>query len=106
MKLRTEAVWYIGLGVRMDLSCRDFTESALTWNEGKNPALGRVVASERSFGTELWNGALELWKQSFGTEETKLWNGGNKALERRKQSFGTEETKLWNGGNKALERRK
>ena len=66
---------------------RDFTGSALAWNEGKNPARGRVVALERSFGTELWNGALE---RSFGTE---LWNG---ALE---QSFGTE---LWNCGNKAL----
>ena len=50
----------IGLGVRMDLSCRDFTGSALTWNEGKNLARGKVVA----FETELWNGALELWKQS------------------------------------------
>jgi hypothetical protein len=27
------------------------TGSALTWNEGKNPARGRVVALERSFGT-------------------------------------------------------
>ena len=32
---------------------RDFTGSALTWNEGKNPARGRV-ALERSFGIWLW----------------------------------------------------
>ena len=87
----------IGSGVRMDLSCRDFTGSALMWNGGKNLARGRV-ALERSFGTELWNGALErsfgteLWnralEQSFGIE---LWN---RALER---SFGTVETKPYRG---------
>ena len=40
----------------MDLSCRDFTKSALTWNEGKNLARGRV-ALERSFGNEALPGA-------------------------------------------------